>query len=96
MRRFLREAPGQEGLVSAGFDPQSNGEVRRCISVPVRPLPFVQLLSVQPKLRVPIEKSVSARDVWKQGLGCFIIGPPQPSSFGYMPRLCFAAGGGGY
>ena len=36
MGRFLKEVPGQEGLVSGGFDPTTNAEIRRCVSVPVR------------------------------------------------------------
>lgn len=35
MHRFLKPVPSQEGLVSGGFDPVTNKEIRQCISVPV-------------------------------------------------------------
>ncbi|GAB4823940.1 hypothetical protein N2152v2_010986 [Parachlorella kessleri] len=33
MSRFLKEMPGQDGLVSGGFDPVTNQEINRCVAV---------------------------------------------------------------
>lgn len=35
MKRFLKDAPGQDSLVSGGYDPAQNREIRRCVAVQV-------------------------------------------------------------